>query len=110
MAADAITMETFVQRFSNGEAEVFWADNRLLMEEGLQAFELPFWIPVSENFPEGFLLVDNGKAKNAGLSMRPVDRSAKDMLEWIQKEGLTQLKAGISKKRESDLLKKINGR
>lgn len=107
VAADAVSMETFVQCLSNGEAEIFGADDRLLLEEGLQAFELPFWIPVSEDFPEGFLLVDNGKAKNAGLAMRPVEQSALDTFKWVHKEGLTQLKAGVSEEREADLLEKI---
>ena len=107
IAADAVSMEKLVQTLSSGEVDSIWADDHFLLEQGVQAFELPFWIPISTDFPEGFLLVDNSKAKNAGLGMRTVEQSAQDTFEWAQKVGMPRLKAGISEKRESDLLKKI---
>ena len=107
VAADAVSMEEIVQKLNGGEAQSVWADDGFLLEQGLKAFELPFWIPISADFPEGFLLVDNEKAKGAGLGMRSVHQSAQDTLEWAQKEGLTRLKAGISVKRERELLNKI---
>lgn len=107
VAADAVSMEELVQTLNGGEADCVWADDHFLLEQGLKAFELPFWIPFSAEFPEGFLLVDNEKAKGAGLGMRSVKQSAQDTLEWAQKEGLSRLKTGISENRERELLNKI---
>lgn len=107
VAADAVSMEELVQTLNGGEADCVWADDHFLLEQGLKAFELPFWIPFSTEFPEGFLLVDNEKAKSAGLGMRSVKQSAQDTLEWAQKEGLSRLKTGISENRERELLNKI---
>lgn len=107
VVADPVSMEEFVEQVSGKECETVWADDQYLIEEGLQAFELPFWIPFSEEFPDGFILVDNEKAKSAGLIFRTLKQSAKETLEWVEKEGDFQLKAGISKKRERGLLKKL---
>lgn len=107
VAADAVSMEELVQTLNGGEADSVWVDDRFLLAQGLKAFELPFWIPVSTDFPEGFLLVDNGEAKKAGLGMRSVEQSARDTFEWVQKEGMPRLKAGINEEREQELLNKI---
>lgn len=107
VAADAVSMEDLVQTLNGGEADSVWVDDRFLLAQGLKAFELPFWIPVSTDFPEGFLLVDNGEAKKAGLGMRSVEQSARDTFEWVQKEGMPRLKAGINEEREQELLNKI---
>ena len=107
VAGDAVSMEEVVQLLNGGEAESVWADDGFLLEQGLKSFELPFWIPVSTDFPEGFLLVDNGNAIHAGLGMRSIQQSAQETFEWAQKEGLTRLKAGISVKRERELLNRL---
>lgn len=105
VAADPMAMEEFVAQVMLGEPKTVWVDDRFLAESGLQAFEMPFWIPLSEDFPEGFILADNKKAKSVGLTFRPVKQSAQDTLEWIGKEGISQLKAGISEEKERALLK-----
>ncbi|WP_142826070.1 NAD-dependent epimerase/dehydratase family protein [Planococcus soli] len=107
VVADPVSMEEFVSVVSREELETVWADDHFLLEEGVQAFELPFWIPISVDFPEGFILADNKKAKNEGLTQRPLGQSAKDTLEWSKEEGLAELKVGISKERERDLLEKL---
>lgn len=107
VAADSVSMEEFVSDVTLGDPETIWADDHFLLEEGLQAFELPFWIPISADFPEGFILVDNEKAKNEGLTLRPLEQSVKDTLQWSKTEGLSELKAGISKEKEQNLLKKL---
>ncbi|MBT2570456.1 NAD-dependent epimerase/dehydratase family protein [Planococcus sp. ISL-110] len=107
VVADPVSMEEFVSGVAFGEAETVWVDDRYLLGEGLQAFELPFWIPISADFPEGFMLVDNEKAKNEGLTFRSLEESAKDTLQWSRTEGLSLLKAGIDEEKERDLLKKL---
>ncbi|MDQ0429010.1 2'-hydroxyisoflavone reductase [Planomicrobium stackebrandtii] len=107
VVADPVSMEEFVSGVSLGELETVWGNDHFLLEEGLKAFELPFWIPISADFPEGFILADNKKAKNEGLTQRPLGQSTKDTLEWSKEEGLVELKAGISKEKERDLLEKL---
>lgn len=107
VVADPVSMEEFVLLTTYGEPETVWANDQYLMEQGLQAFELPFWIPFSEDLPDGFILANNEKAKSAGLTFRPLRQSAKETLEWIEKGGDFQLKAGISRKKEQTLLKKL---
>ncbi|WP_298826914.1 NAD-dependent epimerase/dehydratase family protein [uncultured Planococcus sp.] len=107
VVADPVSMKEFVEQISDRECKTIWADDQYLIEEGVEAFELPFWIPNSEEFPDGFILADNKKAKSAGLTFRTLKQSAKETLEWIEKQGDFRLKAGISKTREQELLKKL---
>ncbi|WP_223634091.1 NAD-dependent epimerase/dehydratase family protein [Planococcus sp. 4-30] len=107
VVADPVSMEEFVEQISDRECKTIWADDQYLIEEGVEAFELPFWIPYSEEFPDGFILADNEKAKSAGLTFRTLKQSAKETLEWIEKQGDFRLTAGISTTREQELLKKL---
>lgn len=107
VVADPISMKEFVAQTSYGKPETVWADDHRLLENGLQAFELPFWIPVSADFPEGFILVNNNEAKKAGLSCRPLKQSAKEVLEWLEGVESVHLKAGIDEKKEKFLLGKV---
>ncbi|ANU10297.1 NAD-dependent dehydratase [Planococcus antarcticus DSM 14505] len=107
VAADSISMEEFVSSLAAGELETTWADDSDLLDKGVQTFELPFWIPISTDFPEGFILVNNEKAKSTGLTLRSLEQSAKDTLEWSKTEGVTQLKAGLDEEKERDLLKSL---
>jgi 2'-hydroxyisoflavone reductase len=43
--------------------------------------EIPFWIPEEKN---GFHSVDNGKARAAGLTFRPLAESVRDTLAWLR--------------------------
>lgn len=107
VVADPVSMEEFVLQTTFGQPDTVWADEQYLLEEGVQAFELPFWMPYSEDYPEGFILVANEEAKGTGLTFRPLKQSAKDTLEWVEKEENFQLKAGISREKEKNLLEKI---
>lgn len=107
VVADPVSMEEFVSIVTLGDTETVWADDHFLLEEGVQTFELPFWIPISTDFPEGFILVNNEKAKNEGLTLQSLEQSAKDTLQWSKEEGISKLKAGISDKKEHDLLKHL---
>ena len=107
VVADPVSMEEFVLQTTCGEPQTVWADEQYLLEEGIQAFELPFWMPYSEDYPEGFILAANEKAKSRGLASRPLNQSAQDTLEWVEKEENFQLKTGISREKERSLLGKI---
>lgn len=106
--ADSVTMEEFVSEAAFGNPQTVWAEDSFLLEEGVQAFELPFWIPISAEFPEGFILANNDKAHEYGLLLRPLRQSAKDTLQWKKAEVSSDLKAGIDEKKEQELVKKLN--
>jgi len=110
VVADPVSMEEFVAQVSCGEQKAIWAEDEYLMEQEVQAFELPFWIPFSEKFPDGFILASNEKAKSVGLIFRPLRQSAQETREWVEKEGGFRLKAGISEKREQELLEQLGAR
>ena len=42
----------------------------------------PFWLPISKQYPQGFLIVDASKAVNAGLSIRSLGETAHDTRQW----------------------------
>lgn len=104
VTADSATMDEFVEAVRTEKPEPVWTGDEELQEQGIKPFELPFWIPISEDYPEGFILADNRKAKEAGLVLRPVNESAKDTRAWLQGEPERELKAGLRKEREQELL------
>lgn len=104
VAADAVEMEEFVEAVGNGDAEAVWVDDAFLLEKGIKPFDIPLWIPVSDEHPEGFITVQNSKAKKAGLHCRTARETAKDIREWLKTQTNKPLKTGISKKKEQDLI------
>ncbi|WP_088006217.1 NAD-dependent epimerase/dehydratase family protein [Indiicoccus explosivorum] len=103
VAADPMKMETFTQQVGTGAASLVWVPDDSLTEEGVQPFEIPLWIPESPDYPEGFLLTDNSKAKRHGAVFTPVNKTGEDTREWFRSEGRL-LKTGISTEREQRLL------
>lgn len=104
VTADAMAMDSFVEAVRTDKPELVWMEDSELLEQGIKPFELPFWIPISEDYPEGFILADNSKAKKSGLVLRPVSESAEDTRTWFQEEPARELKAGLKKGREQALL------
>lgn len=104
VAADALGMEEFVSAVGNGNADAVWVDDAFLLKEGIEPFDIPLWIPVSDEHPEGFIAVQNSKAKGAGLRCRTARETAKDIREWLQTQEDRKLKAGISRGKEQKLI------
>ena len=104
VAADAINMEEFVNAVGTGEADLVWVDDAFLLNEGIEPFQLPLWIPVSDEHPEGFIAVGNSSAKRAGLQCRTASETASDIREWLNLQKGRQLKAGLSREIEVELL------
>ena len=104
VAADAMGMEEFVEAVGNGDADAVWIDDAFLLKEGITPFDIPLWIPVSDKHPEGFIAVQNSKAKGAGLQCRTAHETAKDIREWLQTQANRQLKAGISREKEQEFI------
>ena len=104
VAADAVGMEEFTTAVGSGQADAVWVDDAFLLREGINPFDIPLWIPISDEHPEGFIAVQNTKAKKAGLQCRAANETARDIREWLQKQENRQLKAGLSREKEQELI------
>jgi 2'-hydroxyisoflavone reductase len=60
-----------------------WVSGKILLAEGVEPFtELPLWIG-DEPETRGFYAFANAHARAAGLSLRPLEETARDTWEWI---------------------------
>lgn len=105
VVADPCTMEEFIAAAQTQDIENVWVSDEMLLAKGIQAFELPFWLPVSDDYPEGFLTVSNLKAKKAGLKLRSPEETLRDVREWASEK--RELAAGLSEDREKEILAEV---
>ena len=109
--ADRFTMGELVgasQKVAGNGASVTWVAEEFLLEQGARPFaDLPMWLAgESANFAR----VDGSKAHEAGLTIRPVEESARDTLEWFKAERQDGLKTGLSEEREREILSRWRDR
>jgi 2'-hydroxyisoflavone reductase len=101
-----LTMEGLLEAIreaSGRDACLSWADERFLVESGVEEWsELPLWLAPGAN-PESasFMAVDVGKALAAGLRFRPLAATIRDTLEGAD----TSPAAGLHPDRERELLR-----
>lgn len=108
VAADPVTMEQFVDGVKSAEIHPQWIPDERLLEEQIKPFQIPFWIPVSDTHPEGFILAANDAAKKAGLKQRPMSEMAEDTRQWLAEEDGRELKVGLSMDEERTLRSKLS--
>lgn len=68
---------------------------------------LPIWVPRGDGPFAGFGQVDNARAVAAGLTYRPLATTVRELMAWFRQqppERQAQLRAGISREREAELL------
>lgn len=96
-----------VKSTTNSQAEFTWVSADFLNREKVVPLsELPLWVPPGSDFG-GFVRMDVNKAVNAGLTFRPMTETVQDSLAWHRTIDADEvLKAGLSKAREAELLKK----
>ncbi|MDQ4121508.1 MAG: NAD-dependent epimerase/dehydratase family protein [Acidobacteriota bacterium] len=98
-----------IKNVSGSDAEFTWVSENFLLAEKVQPWgEMPLWLP-EQNAPEirwhAFANVD--KALAAGLEFRPLNDTIQDVLSWRKENlGTDEMKAGISRERERELLEK----
>ena len=64
-------------------SHVQWVTDDFLLEAGVQPWtELPLWLPGEED--AGHAEIDVTKALDTGLSLRPLEETVRDTLEWAQ--------------------------
>jgi len=106
----ALTMEAFVGNLeeviaSSGTAT--WANEAFLQSQSVKEWvELPLWISDKTGWP-GFSTVSVSLAIAYGLTYRPLRETILDTFGWDQTRPQdAHLKAGLSRERESELLRK----
>lgn len=90
---------------AQSNADFVWVPDKILVENKVEPWlEIPCWIPENtEN--SGMSLRNNSKAIKSGLTFRPLRETIADTLNWWHAEKVgCDLKAGLSKERESELL------
>ena len=109
-APETLTMQKVLEEcksVSESDASFTWGDEEFLLQENVKAWsEMPLWLP-ADAAPQlkGFMFINCDRALAMGLSLRPLRDTIKDTLVWHQTDQQAeQLKAGISKDRERELL------
>ena len=94
-------------RVSDKGATLTWVPAEVLAKHGLRPWqELPMWAD-SESLLSGSLTWSAAKALDAGLTIRPIDETVRDTLDWfgsLPPERRAALRAGISAAKEKEVL------
>lgn len=85
--------------------EVIVSDDFLAENDVKEWQDLPFIVPKGDDL----LLSDITRAIQAGLTIRRMVETVMDTAEWHRSRGEVELKAGMSREREAELLKKASG-
>ena len=63
------------------DASVIWVDEQRVLDAGIEGWtELPLWLPGDEY--AGMAQADTHRARNAGLTFRPLEQTVVDTLAW----------------------------
>jgi 2'-hydroxyisoflavone reductase len=94
---------------SAGDADTtfVWADQEWVLGLG-DGYET--WFPMWHPHLPGFHAYDAKKATAAGLRPRPFDQTIADTLGWDRERGLPSLVAGMTSKKEAELLSEWRAR
>jgi 2'-hydroxyisoflavone reductase len=91
------------------DAKPIWVPTDFLESEKIEAWsDMPVWVPARGD-TAGFAKRSIAKALAAGLTFRPLDRTAADTLAWFKQqppERQAKLKAGLTPAREAEVLAK----
>ncbi|AJD90113.1 putative isoflavone reductase [Jeotgalibacillus malaysiensis] len=102
------TMEKYLdtaKKVANTDVTYQWISDDILTAHDAGPFvEVPFWLPVTAQYPDGFLLADASKAIDKGLTFRPLEETISDTLLWLNERQNHEWKAGLSEERERKLL------
>ena len=87
------------------EADLVWVPWDFLEDNGVQPWtDLPAWLPAPM---AALLMADGTKAAEAGLYSRPIEAVVADIAGWDRGRPQEPLKAGLSREREAELLRKF---
>lgn len=103
------SMEAFVYGVKgafSSEVHWNWVDDYAFLDSQRIGFAIPWIMPTGDHL--GSQRIDISKAKSAGLTFRPIAKTALDTLEWydtLTPEQQQQPRMAISPKREADALR-----
>jgi 2'-hydroxyisoflavone reductase len=100
-ASNPVSLHEFMAEIASQPIQKEWISDEELERRDLGARRFPFWVPISKDYPEGFIIVDNNEAVNNGLTFRPLRETSKDTRDWA---GDRELKAGPTSEMEHELL------
>jgi 2'-hydroxyisoflavone reductase len=87
------------------EVEITWVPWEFLEAEGVGPWtDLPAWVPAPM---AGMLAANGARAAAAGLRSRPIEAVVGDIAAWDRARGGEPLRAGMSREREAELLRKF---
>jgi 2'-hydroxyisoflavone reductase len=109
-SAKPVTMGNFLEACResiSGDATFTWVDDAFLLQHEVQPWsEMPMWFPKDETEFAGLFSVRGDKALQAGLNPRPMHETIGDTLAWaVARPQEYEMKAGITRHREAELLK-----
>ena len=87
------------------DATFVWASDAFLLEQGVTRWtELPLWVPWERS---GLAMLDSTRALAAGLRLRPLEETVRDVLVWdaTRPQG-GHRRAGLAPDREAELLRR----
>lgn len=107
--ADPMSMAGLLEacrEVSGSKAKFTWLPAEFLGEQKVSPWsDLPLWIPETDPDAPGFATVNFTKAKDAGLSFRPLQETIQATLEWVRNRPVEwEWRAGLSPAREAELL------
>lgn len=95
---------------SESDATLTWVTDEFLKEAEVAGWsEMPLWLPPEANVVN-FFSVDCRKAFEAGLTFRPPAETARATLEWDRQRDAPELRAGLKREREEELLRVWHGK
>jgi 2'-hydroxyisoflavone reductase len=98
------------KKVSKSDATFVWADQAFLADQRISFYrDLPVWVPAVGDYA-GAGQLSSAKAQAAGLRYRPLAETVKDTLAWFRADPdaeKTLLRAGMTPKREADVLKAL---
>jgi 2'-hydroxyisoflavone reductase len=95
------------QSLAPSAARFVWLDDKQLVEGGVEPWsELPLWVP-TDSIDRSIHGMDSRRAQRKGLIYRPLAQTIGDTLNWdLSRDQNLEMKAGLSKQKEQELLEK----
>ena len=86
-----------------------WIDEATLVAHGVEPWTgLPLWLPPSEPDAAGFMTMDCSRARDAGLTTRPLAQTIADTAAWLaERDNVGAWKHTLSAQAERDLLERL---
>lgn len=108
--ASDMPMRAFLEGVARGAAaspRVLWASDEFLMEHGVSPWsDMPVWVP-GKGEDAGFSRFSIAKALAAGLTIRPLEDTARDTLAWWRTQDHGPLRAGLTDARHAELIRAL---